>query len=95
MSPPIRFGDGRGRPHEDWVVQGACRRPGVDLSDFHPDPQSKPKAATLRAKNVCAPCPVRSECRAWGDLVSPEFGIFGGLTAGERKARRAQLRGAA
>jgi WhiB family redox-sensing transcriptional regulator len=95
MSPPIRFGDGRGRPHEDWVVQGACRRPGVDLSDFHPDPQNKPKAATLRAKNVCAPCPVKDPCREYGDVVSRDWGIWGGLTPGERRARRTHGRSAA
>lgn len=85
----------KGRPRPEWVVRAACRAPGVDRDDFYPEHKNEPKTATARAKRVCAPCPVRSECRAWGDLVSPEFGIFGGLTAGECKARRAQLRGAA
>lgn len=93
MTPQLR--PSKGRPHPEWVVRAACRAFGVDRDAFYPEHKNEPKAATARAKRVCAPCPVRSECRAWGDLISPDWGIFGGLTAAERRARRSHLRGAA
>ena len=36
------------------------------------------------AKAVCAECPARVECLTLG--MSAEFGIYGGLTPGERDA---------
>lgn len=92
MTPPRKHYQGRPRP--DWVVKAACRAPGVQFDDFYPVPNNDPKAATQRAKSVCAPCPVRSECREWGDLISPDDGIFGGLTSGERQSRRSLGRAA-
>lgn len=41
-----------------------------------------------KAKQVCAQCPVLKDCRAWALKVGPEFGIFGGLTAHERRLVR-------
>lgn len=89
MTPPHRPTTGRPRP--DWVVQAACRAPGVRMDDFYPEQNRDPKAATQRAKAVCAPCAVRAECLAWGDLISEEWGIFSGLTSSERRNRRARL----
>lgn len=80
----------RGRPRPEWVVRAACRRPGVDLADFYPEPDQDPKAATQRAKNVCAPCPCRTECLAWSYLASDGWGIWGGLTPSERRNRVAR-----
>lgn len=79
-----------GRPRPDWVVRAACRAPGVDRDDFHPEGHPHPGETIARAKAVCAPCPVRPECFAWGNLISPQFGIFGGLTAPERRNRLAR-----
>lgn len=97
MSPPSKFGDGLGRAHPAWVVEAACRRLSpAELAIFHPEHKDSPRAAAQRAKRVCAPCPVRVRCRDFGDQVSPDFGIFGGLTATERRTRRTnQERGAA
>ncbi len=39
--------------------------------------------AQVRAKAVCANCPIISECATWA-MRNAEFGIFGGLTAEER-----------
>jgi WhiB family redox-sensing transcriptional regulator len=89
--PPRQFGT-RGLPQPEWVTDAACRRPGVSRNDFYPEQKQDPTAATHRAKNVCAPCPVRGDCLRYGDAISPLWGIFGGLTAGERRARRAQAK---
>jgi WhiB family redox-sensing transcriptional regulator len=46
------------------------------------------------AKQVCAACPVRQECLEWALEVGDAHGIYGGLTAKERR-KYAQERGAA
>ncbi|SCD58072.1 WhiB family transcriptional regulator, redox-sensing transcriptional regulator, partial [Streptomyces sp. SolWspMP-sol7th] len=44
------------------------------------------------AKRVCADCPVRVECREHA-LVQPEpYGVWGGLTAAERRVLLARRR---
>ena len=45
-----------------------------------------------RAKDVCRRCPVLAQCRAHG-LACEDYGIWGGLTAKERVAMRAELAG--
>jgi len=40
------------------------------------------------AKMICAECPVRLECLQFGE--SEEFGVFGGLTPGERRSHKIQ-----
>ncbi|MFJ6695323.1 WhiB family transcriptional regulator [Streptomyces sp. NPDC091272] len=46
----------------------------------------------LRAKRICAQCAVRLRCRQWAmDHKVPE-GIWGGLSARERRALAARLR---
>lgn len=41
-----------------------------------------------RALAVCAGCPVRARCLAWALEFSPEeqYGVVGGMTAGQRRA---------
>lgn len=76
-----------GRPQPEWFVNAACRETDVDSADFHPEDRPNRDTAIERAKNVCASCPVSPLCHEYGDAVSPAFGIFGGLTATERKRR--------
>lgn len=41
-------------------------------------------------KAICAGCPERRECLLWGVLHEGQWGIWGGLTADELTAVRAQ-----
>jgi WhiB family redox-sensing transcriptional regulator len=77
---------------DQWLSQGLCGDEDPEL--FFPDGE---KGAVAReqiaqAKAVCAVCPVLAQCREWeltptreGKLRN-EFGVFAGLSAGERQA---------
>ncbi|WP_165988883.1 WhiB family transcriptional regulator [Streptomyces sp. YIM 98790] len=78
------------RPSRDlagpWHSAAACRR---DEAGLFFAPSQEPTAARLAreqaAKSVCARCPVLLECREHA-LVQPEpYGVWGGLTAAERR----------
>ena len=72
---------------DDWRVDAACV--GSDLELFFPlGDQAHHNAQSAKAKQVCGRCPVMATCRAWALKVGPEFGIFGGLTAHERRLVR-------
>ncbi|NED97217.1 WhiB family transcriptional regulator [Phytoactinopolyspora alkaliphila] len=68
---------------DSWRAFAACR--GMDTDLFYPEG----RGGTLRkreaiAKTVCESCPVAPQCRD-AALQTPErFGIWGGLTEGER-----------
>ena len=70
----------------DWQMRGSCRGLSSDLF-FHPDWERGPARAIreARAKNVCRGCPVLAQCRAHALTVHEPYGIWGGLTEGERK----------
>ena len=40
---------------------------------------------TARAKRICGGCPVRLECLKWALKNGERYGIWGGLTTGERR----------
>lgn len=63
----------------------------ADPEDFHPDGTwLEVRTAEARAKMVCAECPVRLACLTWqmdfedGKGASSRWGVYGGLSAGER-----------
>jgi WhiB family redox-sensing transcriptional regulator len=69
----------------DWQVDAACR--GMDTSDFyHPDNERGPsrKRRNLRAKAVCARCPVIEDCLRWALQTHEPYGVWGGLSVEER-----------
>ena len=71
----------------DWRADAACV--GEDLDVFFPlGDQATHHALSNQAKEICSRCPVLATCRAWALRTSPEFGIFGGLTAHERRLVR-------
>ena len=80
-----------------WRHRAACAAPGVDREWFFEvsmdDRADGPRATgarasrinaerAIRAKTVCASCPVRQECLA--EHLDEEYGIFGGYTEQER-----------
>lgn len=98
--PRTRLHTVRRAPRQRWsppvVTTGpACAHEDVDPNLFftvdefsHPDLNSRQRSAinsarTYRAKRVCGGCPIKDQCLA--DNLDEEFGIYGGLTAGQRK----------
>ncbi|MFG3223209.1 WhiB family transcriptional regulator [Kitasatospora sp. NPDC048194] len=78
---------------DPWHTGAACRRDEVGLFFA---PSKEPTAARLsreeQAKQVCARCPVLLECREHA-LAQPEpYGVWGGLTAAERRVVLARRR---
>ncbi len=71
-----------------WRARAACLAAGVDPEWFFPERGER--ARGVRAKTVCAGCAVRPACLA-DALATPssrDFGVRGGLTAGERRRLR-------
>jgi WhiB family transcriptional regulator, redox-sensing transcriptional regulator len=70
----------------NWLHDAACR--GMELSIFYrPDNERGASARRhdLRAKAICADCPVRRSCLEWA-LATPEpYGVWGGMTPDERR----------
>ena len=85
-------------PIWDWQMRAACRHVDSDVF-FHPANERGPAAATrdAEAKQVCAACPVIAACRRHALSVREPYGVWGGLTTGERESllrrqRRRHLR---
>jgi WhiB family redox-sensing transcriptional regulator len=62
-----------------WHQYGACR--GADPNMFFPERGESVK----EAKAVCARCPVRAECLEYALENHEVVGIWGGLSARERR----------
>lgn len=72
-----------------WAPRAACRDADPELF-FHPDGERDEARASRdrQAKAVCSRCPVIVECLRWALAADEKFGVFGGLTEGERAALR-------
>lgn len=69
---------GDGAP-EDWRDRALCAQ--IEPAIFFPE-----KGESVReAKRVCSTCPVRAECLDYALARDERFGIFGGLSANERR----------
>lgn len=71
---------------EPWHTEAVCQRDEAGLF-FAPskEPTADRLAREATAKRVCARCPVMLECREHA-LAQPEpYGVWGGLTAAERR----------
>ena len=64
---------------EDWAPRAACRQDTPDALFVRGAEQNK-------AKQVCASCPVRTECLAEALDNQIEWGVWGGMTERERRA---------
>jgi WhiB family redox-sensing transcriptional regulator len=65
----------------DWRHRAACR--GHDNPElWFPLDEERPDALALA---ICAGCPVQAECLAFALDHGLDFGVFGGLTRGERR----------
>ncbi|OEJ33536.1 WhiB family transcriptional regulator [Streptomyces subrutilus] len=84
---PVRAEDG------PWHAEAVCRR---DEAGLFFAPSKEPTAARLSreeaAKRVCARCPVMVACREHALLQPEPYGVWGGLTAAERRVVLARMR---
>lgn len=69
----------------EWQFDGACLGADPELF-FSPESERGPRrrARERAAKTYCARCPVVAKCLAHALAVKEPYGVWGGLTAGER-----------
>lgn len=76
-----------------WHSGAACQK---DEAGLFFAPSKEPTASRLAreeaAKRVCARCPVLMECREHALLQPEPYGVWGGLTAAERRVVLARRR---
>lgn len=75
--------------HWDWQMGARCR--GVDSSVFFSPEGERGRARAQReqrAKALCRDCPVLAQCRAHALEIVEPFGVWGGLSEGERQLLR-------
>ncbi|MUL84762.1 WhiB family transcriptional regulator [Mycobacterium sp. CBMA247] len=71
--------------HWDWQMRAQCR--GADLSVFFAPEGERGRARLARerrAKALCVDCPVLAQCRGHALAIAEPFGVWGGLSEGER-----------
>jgi WhiB family transcriptional regulator, redox-sensing transcriptional regulator len=69
-----------------WSNDAACA--GTDTNTFFPeDDRAANDDVVLKARVVCARCPMRAPCLEWAleNIHSAEHGIYAGTTGEERK----------
>lgn len=76
------FGIDTGSLDTDWRLQALCRQ--VDPELFFPE-GDHPVIAARQAKAVCRQCPVQLECLEYALTNNETFGVWGGMTARERR----------
>lgn len=81
---PFQTPDSRRSLH--WQEDAACRTEDSELF-FQPlhAPRWKKRAAERKAKRLCFGCPVRAECLEAALQADERHGIWGGLSARERR----------
>jgi WhiB family redox-sensing transcriptional regulator len=80
IDPRLRgSGDVVGDQH-DWELSGLCRTE-PDPEIFFPETSGTP----WLAKSVCRRCPVRAQCLTTALVRDEPVGVWGGLTARERR----------
>lgn len=71
--------------HWDWQLRSLCRGAGSELF-FHPENERGPRRAEREAaaKAVCRQCPVLATCREHALASHEPYGVWGGMSEGER-----------
>lgn len=71
----------------DWQNSASCR--GMDSSVFfspYDERGSQRRQREQRAQAICQNCPVRRPCAAFALRTDQSYGVWGGLTEGDRQA---------
>lgn len=81
-------------PERRWLSRAICRPDDFPLffadgGVFYNRPGPRTAEKWAQAKEICAMCPVISECRR--DTLGEEYGVFGGLDQYERAVVRKNL----
>lgn len=69
----------------DWMRRAACRGPDVPTWLFFPEPGDR--ETFVRARAVCATCPVARQCLD-AATANGEAGVWGGTSGKQRRQRR-------
>ena len=72
----------------EWQLRSACRNLDSALF-FHPERERGPAKAEreAKAKEICRSCPVIMQCRAHALRADEPYGVWGGLSVAERRAK--------
>ena len=75
------------RAEDAWQIRAACRGPqsAVFFPPSHFERKDEKESRELRAKAICATCPVRKPCLDYAIRIREPHGIWGGLNETERK----------
>ncbi len=70
----------------EWQLHGACRGRDSNLF-FHPEGErgAVRDAREAAAKRICAQCPVIEACRRHALASREPYGVWGGMSEGERE----------
>ncbi|MEV0616109.1 WhiB family transcriptional regulator [Nonomuraea sp. NPDC050404] len=71
-----------------WTDRAYCRelvRRGVDPDTWWPIGQDADGPEVTKAKRYCVACPARQECLDYALRTGQDHGVWGGLTARERR----------
>ena len=71
---------------EDWREHASCA--GYPNALFFPDIDDSDVEQVVRAKAVCAVCPVTEDCLEYALETNQRSGIWGGTSEKERKSLR-------
>ncbi len=63
-----------------WKEHGSCRQIDPDLWFAESS-----RRIHARASSICEDCPVRRACLTWALVFHEQFGVWGGLSPGERR----------
>lgn len=88
-----RTADAPGRDEGYWRLRAACRDQDPEL--FFPVGSAGPAALAqiAEAKKICGRCQVRRACLVFAMATGQAYGIWGGLTEGERSQLRRRVAG--
>lgn len=75
---------------EEWMDQAACN--GKPNRWWFPAQGESNQPLARRARQICAGCPVRTECGDYRERTNTRHGIWGGELQNERQKRRRQQR---
>lgn len=77
-----------------WRERASCagKSSGLFFGYDDSEPPAERRAREDRAKLICSTCLVREECLEYALSANESYGIWGGLTEMELKARRRALK---
>ena len=67
----------------EWQLRGVCRSGKYDPDLWSPTENHEENAE--KAKDICLDCPVMVQCAQWALDVHEKFGVWGGMSEGDRE----------